>query len=137
MWKCNKCGETVEDAFASCWKCGTPDDGTSCRLPSPPARSPSPLPTRRPEPSPWLSLTGRDRIILGLLVGGLIGFLLRPSGPLVGQLPFRVVITEGAFLEGLDQMALPLARASFNCVLAGGILGALGGYTLTRLGRKQ
>jgi hypothetical protein len=25
MWKCNKCGETIEDQFDSCWKCTEPD----------------------------------------------------------------------------------------------------------------
>ena len=35
MWQCKKCGEEIEDTFDSCWKCGTPDDGSSPRLPSP------------------------------------------------------------------------------------------------------
>ncbi len=34
MWKCKKCGEEIEDTFDSCWKCSTPDDGSSPRLPS-------------------------------------------------------------------------------------------------------
>jgi len=28
MWKCKKCGEENEDAFDSCWNCGTSIDGT-------------------------------------------------------------------------------------------------------------
>jgi hypothetical protein len=32
----------------------------------------------------------------GFLVGGLIGFLLRPAAFLVGQLPFEHVISRGA-----------------------------------------
>jgi hypothetical protein len=24
MWNCSKCGESVEDQFDACWKCGTP-----------------------------------------------------------------------------------------------------------------
>jgi hypothetical protein len=32
MWKCKKCGEGLEDSFDSCWRCNTPDDGTSPRL---------------------------------------------------------------------------------------------------------
>jgi RNA polymerase subunit RPABC4/transcription elongation factor Spt4 len=27
IWKCQKCGEKHEDAFDSCWKCGTERDG--------------------------------------------------------------------------------------------------------------
>jgi len=36
MWKCKKCGEELEDSFDSCWKCNTPDDGSSPRLTSSP-----------------------------------------------------------------------------------------------------
>lgn len=28
MWKCSQCGETGEDAFDACWKCGAARDGT-------------------------------------------------------------------------------------------------------------
>ena len=37
MWKCEKCGETIEDSFDSCWKCANggvevvPDDETNGR----------------------------------------------------------------------------------------------------------
>jgi hypothetical protein len=27
MWTCSKCGESVEDTFDVCWKCGTSWDG--------------------------------------------------------------------------------------------------------------
>lgn len=27
MWSCSKCGESVEDTFDACWKCGTSWDG--------------------------------------------------------------------------------------------------------------
>ena len=27
MWKCSKCTESVEDAFGSCWNCGTHKNG--------------------------------------------------------------------------------------------------------------
>ena len=29
MWKCKKCGETVEDQFDSCWKCSADKAGAS------------------------------------------------------------------------------------------------------------
>ncbi len=29
MWKCNKCGEELEDTFDSCWKCAKPDTKSS------------------------------------------------------------------------------------------------------------
>jgi uncharacterized membrane protein (UPF0136 family) len=65
--------------------------------------------------------------ITGLLIGGLIGFLLRPSVPLMGQLPFTTVITRGANLRGLDQLLLGYARSSFNYLVAGVVLGAIVG----------
>ena len=64
-------------------------------------------------------------IIAGILMGGVVGFLLRPSVPLMGQLPFSTVITRGANLRGLDQLLLGYARTSFNYVLAGLVLGAV------------
>ena len=27
MWLCSKCGESIEDSFDACWKCGTSWDG--------------------------------------------------------------------------------------------------------------
>ena len=65
--------------------------------------------------------------IAGLLIGGVVGFLLRPSVPLMGQLPFTTVITRGANLRGLDQLLLGYARSSFNYVVAGIVLGAIVG----------
>lgn len=65
--------------------------------------------------------------IAGLLIGGFVGFLLRPSVPLVGQLPFATVISRGANLRGLDQLLIGHARTSFNYLIAGMILGAIVG----------
>ncbi len=65
--------------------------------------------------------------VAGLLIGGVVGFLLRPSVPLMGQLPFTTVITRGANLRGLDQLLLGYARSSFNYIVAGVVLGAIVG----------
>jgi hypothetical protein len=65
--------------------------------------------------------------LAGLLIGGVVGFLLRPSVPLLGQLPFTTVITRGANLRGLDQLLLGYARSSFNYLVAGMLLGAVVG----------
>jgi len=69
----------------------------------------------------------RLAIAAGVLLGGVVGFLLRPSLPLVGQLPFTTVVTRGANLEGLDQFLLGYARTSFNYLIAGVVLGAVVG----------
>jgi len=66
----------------------------------------------------------RKLAIVGLSVGGVVGFLLRPSVPFMGQLPFTTVITRGANLRGLDQLLTGYARTSFNYLVAGMVLGA-------------
>jgi hypothetical protein len=66
-------------------------------------------------------------IIAGTLIGGVVGYLLRPSVPLMGQLPFSTVITRGGNLRGLDQLLLGYARTSFNYLMAGIVLGAIVG----------
>ena len=63
--------------------------------------------------------------IAGLIIGGIVGFLLRPSVPLMGQLPFTTVITRGANLHGFDQLLTGYARTSFNYLVAGIIVGAV------------
>jgi hypothetical protein len=67
---------------------------------------------------------------IGFLVGGFIGFLARPSGFLVGQLPFETVITRGIYLKGMDQILVPLAQRSFDTMLISTIIGTIVGYTI-------
>jgi hypothetical protein len=68
--------------------------------------------------------------VLGFFIGGFVGFLLRPSGALVGQLPFGDVINRGANLKGLQELLLPLAQTSFNYLLAGAVATAVIGMTV-------
>jgi len=75
----------------------------------------------------------RKYIAVGAGVGLFIGFLLRPSVALVGQLPFTAVITRGAMLQGLDQMLVPAAQTSFNYMLVGGIVGVVAGFLATKI----
>jgi small basic protein len=63
--------------------------------------------------------------IAGLLIGSVVGFLLRPSVPLMGQLPFTTVVTRGDNLRGLDQLLLGYARTSFNYLIAGRVIGTI------------
>ncbi|MGB9429958.1 MAG: hypothetical protein WCC11_08820 [Gammaproteobacteria bacterium] len=69
----------------------------------------------------------------GIFFGGLIGFLLRPSVFVVGQLPFYTVITRGTNLQGLDSLLVPAAERSFNYLLIGIIIGAIAGFVLATL----
>lgn len=86
--------------------------------------------------------SGKSKILIvpfcfiGFLIGGLIGFLYRPSAFLVGQLPLDVVITRGANLKGVDQVLIPLAQSSFNnmitIALIGALIGIVAGYLLSK-----
>ena len=63
--------------------------------------------------------------VLGGMLGAAIGFLMRPSVPLVGQLPLGVVLTRGLTLNGLDVLLRSTAEESFNYIVIGAILGAV------------
>jgi hypothetical protein len=63
--------------------------------------------------------------IVGAVFSGILAFLLRPSAPFIGQLPFEIVILRGFNLKGLDQLLIPLAQKSFNMMVTGVIIGAI------------
>ena len=69
-------------------------------------------------------------VLGGVMVGGFIGFLLRPSIPIYGQLPLSVVVTRGITLSGVDVLLTSTAEVSFNYLMIGTILGAIGGGIL-------
>ena len=71
-------------------------------------------------------------LVIGFLIGGYLGFLLRPTTIFAGQLPFSTVITRGSDLTGLDQLMVPAAQTSFNYMLVGAIVGAVIGYLISR-----
>jgi hypothetical protein len=71
--------------------------------------------------------------LAGGLLGGSLGFVLRPTNPLVGQLPLGTVITRGAYLEGMDRLIVPLAEYSFNVMLGGLLAGAIAGALIAYL----
>ena len=73
---------------------------------------------------------------LGLLLGGFVGFLLRPSSSLVGRVSFIETLTRGATLEGVDQVLINLAHKSFDVMIAGAIIGLIVGLILGYLVKK-
>jgi len=73
--------------------------------------------------SRYLSIT----TLIGALLGALTGFLLRPSVPGTGKLPFETVITAGANLDGLGLLLKPTAQQSFKYLVIGLILGGIAG----------
>jgi hypothetical protein len=74
-------------------------------------------------------------LVLGAALGFVIGYLLRPSVLLVGQLPFEIVITGGSQLSGLDGILVPAARQSLGMVIGGALLGGVAGWVVQK-GRK-
>jgi hypothetical protein len=70
--------------------------------------------------------------LIGAIGGGLVGFFLRPSVPLLGQLPFETVISRGANLSGLDIILRSTAETSFNYLAAGLVAGAILGWMVGR-----
>jgi hypothetical protein len=75
--------------------------------------------------------------VIGLFVGAFVGFQLRPSAFLVGQLPLGTVITRGANLSGLDVLLVSTAQTSFNYMLAGAAVGAACGLAVGLLTSKR
>ena len=71
--------------------------------------------------------------LVGLLLGGVVAFLLRPAAPLVGQLRFETVLSRGAHLEGIQVLLKPIAERSFNYLIAGLTLGAVVGFAVAHL----
>jgi len=63
--------------------------------------------------------------VAGAVLGTLLGFLVRPSVPLIGQLPLGVVLTRGAALNGVDVLLRSTAEQSFNYLIVGGVIGAV------------
>ena len=74
---------------------------------------------------------------VGAFIGGLLGFLLRPAAPLIGQLDFGTVITRGSNLTGLERLLVPTAQTSFNYLLVGAILGAVAGVVIGLMTSKS
>jgi hypothetical protein len=73
------------------------------------------------------------KTIVGGIAGGLAGYWFRPSVPLLGQLPFEVVVTRGQSLRGLDVLLRGVAEQSFTYIVVGVVIGCLAGFVLTRI----
>ena len=67
------------------------------------------------------------RLVVGVLVGGFVGFLFRPTNGLGQQVGLMTALLQGSNLEGLETILVPLAKDSFNLMLGGAFLGAVVG----------
>ena len=68
--------------------------------------------------------------VIGFIAGAIIGFLLRPSAFLIGQLPLKTVIMRGTDLKGLDKIMVPVAERSFNLMFGVAVVGMLIGIAI-------
>jgi uncharacterized membrane protein (Fun14 family) len=75
-------------------------------------------------------------ILLGAILGAAVGFALRPSNILTGQLDLETVLMRGANLTGLDQLLKSQAEASSNMLLLCAVVGAALGYAIAK-GREK
>jgi hypothetical protein len=118
---CVGCGNQIPQNVSFCGACGAKAFSDA---PAAAQFSLAAMDTFRSGAPLWLFL------VIGGAVGAFAGYLTRPSAFLIGQLPFWTVITGGAFLQGLDQMLVPLAQQSLEQMLTGAIVGVvLGGAT--------
>ncbi|MCX5859757.1 MAG: hypothetical protein NT056_07680, partial [Proteobacteria bacterium] len=63
--------------------------------------------------------------------GGMIGFIIRPSVPLVGKLSFNTVLARGENLDLVQKALLgPTAHTSFNLMMECALIGLAGGLSL-------
>ena len=73
----------------------------------------------------------------GFILGAFIGYLYRPPAFLIGQLPFKHVISRGTTLKGFDQIYIQVAQTSFNYLVVGGIVGALLGLIIAIVSKRK
>lgn len=102
-----------------------------------PTAGPAAIPDRPVASATSVTTTDRTNrtmllAVAGLILGGFVSFLMRPSAMLIGQLPFATVIPRGSMLSGIDLLLVPSAQASFNAMAIGAIIGTIAGLVASR-----
>ncbi|MHB1320923.1 MAG: hypothetical protein ACYCY0_05100 [Acidithiobacillus ferrivorans] len=72
-------------------------------------------------------------IVIFAVLGGAVAYLLRPAVPLIGQLPFSTIMTDGENLHGLERLAQPYAQQSLEYLIAGVVIGGMFGIIASYL----
>ncbi len=127
---CTHCGATISADDTFCRGCGVAQRGEPAPRTSPAVGIASPQGSAAAPLALPLAAAG-------LFVGGTIGFVLRPSAFLIGQLPFGTVISGGANLTGLDMLLRPVAESSLHLMVAVALIGAVVGGIVGLLLRTQ
>lgn len=112
MIRCPECGKDISSDAASCPSCGKP--------------------ALRSVAEAGSGGGSLGPILIGGIIGGIVGFVMRPEVFLVGQLPLSIVLTAGTTLQGMDRMLASAAQKSFMFLLAGVAIGALLGAVIGR-----
>ena len=133
---CPTCGAEIPDETKFCGQCGRAVERSESPV-NVPLSGADTVPQQASLTGPSASLDLRFVLAIGFLAGGIIGFLMRPSVFLVGQLPFGTVVTRGSGLSGLDQLLVPSAQQSFNVMVAGALVGAAAAFAASRLLAKS
>lgn len=120
---CPQCGTEANAGAKFCGGCGAAlAFATTAPTASVAVQPATPSLTQTRHVNPFL-LTA-----IGFLLGGLVGFQMRPAVMFIGQLPFQTVITRGSGLRGIDQLLISTAQQSFNVMLVAAVLGGAIGF---------
>ncbi len=72
--------------------------------------------------------------VLGAVIGGILGFLARPSIPIIGRLPLDAVLTRAATYHGLASGYIhQVADRSLGILVLGAAVGGVVGYLADRV----
>lgn len=75
--------------------------------------------------------------VFGAVIGGTLGFLARPSIPIVGRLPLDAVLTRAKTYHGLGSGYIHgVADRSLGILVLGVVVGGLIGYIADRAANK-
>jgi uncharacterized membrane protein (UPF0136 family) len=75
--------------------------------------------------------------VAGAVIGGILGFLARPSIPIIGRLPLDAVLTRASTYHGLASGYIHrVADRSLAILILGAVVGGLLGYLADRTAER-
>ena len=126
---CPQCGTQAVAGAKFCAGCGSAISAVAVAV----LQEPAVVETSSSASAPRGRLNPALLATAGLVVGGLVGFQMRPSVMFIGQLPFQTVITRGSGLRGIDQILISTAQQSFNVMFVGALVGAVLAFGIAHL----
>jgi len=126
---CPECGTQAIAGAKFCASCGTAISNVAVVTP----QASAVVEVGSSDSAPRKRLNPAVLLVAGILIGGLIGFQMRPSVMFIGQLPFQTVITRGSGLRGIDQILISTAQQSFNVMFIAALIGGAIGFGVGHL----